>query len=33
MLIFAIVPLPRNLDGVVYHFPLSEKVNADALAE
>jgi hypothetical protein len=31
MLIVAIIPLPRNPDGLVYHFPLNEKVNADAL--
>jgi hypothetical protein len=31
MPIFAIFLLPRNPDGLVYHFPLNEKVNADAL--
>jgi alpha-beta hydrolase superfamily lysophospholipase len=32
MLIGAIFPLPRILDGLVYHvFPVCEKVNADAL--
>jgi hypothetical protein len=34
MRIFAIIPLPRNPDGLVYHiFPVSEKVNAVALAK
>jgi hypothetical protein len=33
MLIFVIILLPKNPDGLVYHiFPVSEKVNADALA-
>jgi hypothetical protein len=31
MLIVAIIPFPRNPDSLIYHFPLNEKVNADAL--
>jgi hypothetical protein len=32
MLIFAVIPLPRNPDGLIYHvFLVNGKVNADAL--